>query len=326
MCDGFLILAQAPEGLTCFLLPRVLPDGSHNAFFIQRLKDKLGNRSNASAEVEFHGAFADRVGEPGRGVRTILEQVSFTRLDCVIGSAAGMRQAVVQAIHHARHRSAFGKRLIDQPAMLAVLADLALESEAATVLAMRLAKAADAPLLDTRAHGFRRIATAIAKFYVCKRTPGHAAEALECLGGNGYVEESIAPRLYREAPVNSVWEGAGTINALDVLRALRKTPEVFDAYRDEIAPTLGHSTSLAAAARDVETRLREVADDQTHTRAIVEQLALVLQSALLVRYAPAPVADGFIESRLGNRRGTVYGALPPGLDLAAIVERALPTG
>jgi putative acyl-CoA dehydrogenase len=326
MCDGFLILAQAPEGLTCFLLPRVLPDGTRNAFFIQRLKDKLGNRSNASSEVEFRAAFAERVGEPGRGLRAILEMVNFTRLDCVIGSAAGLRQAVVQAIHHARHRTAFGKLLSDQPAMRAVLADLALESEAAVVLAMRLAQAADAPASDVRTQAFRRIATAIGKFWVCKRAAGHAAEALECLGGNGYVEESIMPRLYREAPLNSIWEGSGNVNALDVLRALRTLPEAWDAYREEIAPAIHARSALAAAAREVETRLRDDSGDESQARAIVERLALVLQAALLVQSAPAAVADAYIASRLGPTRGAVYGALPAGIPLGPILERALPLG
>jgi len=326
MCDGFLILAQAPEGLTCFLLPRMLPDATRNAFFIARLKNKLGNRSNASSEVEFRDAYAERIGEPGRGLRTILEMVNFTRLDCVIGSAAGMRQAVVQAIHHARNRSAFGRRLIDQPAMQAVLADLALESEAATVLAMRLAQAADAPPSDERAHRFRRIATAIGKFWVCKRAPAHAAEALECLGGNGYVEESIMPRLYREAPLNSIWEGSGNVNALDVLRALRTMPETLDAYRDELSPALRADATLAQAARDLEARLHTDGSDEAQARTIVEQLALVLQAALLVRYAPPSSADAFIAARLGPNRGAVYGALPASVDRHAVIERALPIG
>ncbi len=324
MSDAFLVLAQAPEGLTCFLLPRVLPDGTRNDFRIQRLKDKLGNRSNASSEVEFTGALAAPIGELGRGVHTILEMVNATRLDCVIGSAAGMRQATVQAIHHARHRSAFGKRLIEQPLMRAVLADLALESEAATTVAMRLAQAADAASASDDAQAFRRIATAIGKFFVCKRTAGHAAEALECLGGNGYVEESIAPRLYREAPLNSIWEGSGNINALDVLRALNKLPATREAYRQEIAPALHASATLAQAARDLDTRLDDHGSDEAQARAIVEQLALVLQAALLVQHAPAAIADAFVAARLGPRRGTVYGALPPGIDTAAIVTRAFP--
>jgi putative acyl-CoA dehydrogenase len=324
MCDAFLILAQAPEGLTCFLLPRVLPDGTRNDFRIQRLKDKLGNRSNASSEVEFAGALAAPIGELGRGVQTIIEMVNATRLDCVIGSAAGMRQALVQAIHHARHRSAFGKRLIDQPLMRAVLADLALESEAATTLAMRLAQAADASRTDADAQVFRRIATAIGKFWVCKRAAGHAAEALECLGGNGYVEESIAPRLYREAPLNSIWEGSGNVNALDVLRAMRKTPATLEAVRAEIAPALHADATLAQAARDLDVRLREDGENESQARVLVEGLALVLQAALLVRHAPTLVADAFIAGRLGPRRGAAYGALPAGIDTAAIIERALP--
>ena len=253
MCDLFLVLAQTDEGVTCFALPRVLPDGSRNAGFqLQRLKDKLGNRSNASSEVEFRGALARLVGEPGRGVPTIIEMVNHTRLDCVIGTAAGMRAAVAQATWHAAHRSAFGKRLADQPLMVNVLADLAIESEAATALALRLARAYDEAPADPGADAFKRLATAVAKYHVCKRAPGHAFEALECLGGNGYVEASGMPRLYREAPLASIWEGSGNVMALDVLRALARSPEAFDAFFAEIDEAAGADPRLddfAAATR-----------------------------------------------------------------------------
>ncbi|HET8842281.1 MAG TPA: acyl-CoA dehydrogenase family protein, partial [Ktedonobacteraceae bacterium] len=247
MCDAFLVLAQAPQGLTCFLLPRLLPDGTRNRFFIQRLKDKLGNRSNASSEVEFDSTWAVRIGEEGRGVRTIIEMVNYTRLDCIIGSAAGMRQATVQAVHHATHRQAFGRLLIDQPLMQNVLADLTLESEAATLLALRLARACDRAGEDAHEALLKRIGTAIGKYWVAKRTPIHAAEALECLGGNGYVEESIMPRLYREAPLNSIWEGAGNVNCLDVLRAMTKEPDALQAFFVEVTRPQGSDTRLDAA-------------------------------------------------------------------------------
>jgi len=303
MCDAFLVLAQAPGGLSCFLLPRVLPDGERNGFHIRKLKDKLGNRSNASAEIELEQARAFLVGEEGRGVAAIIEMVVHTRLDCVLGSAALMRRAVAEATHHAAHRAAFGKLLIEQPLMLNVLADLCVESEAATLTAMRLARAFDE---DDRA--FRRIATAVAKFWVCKRTPAHIAEALECLGGNGYVEaDSELPRLYRESPVNSIWEGAGNVNALDVLRALEREPESRDAFLAELEPEF---------RADVERELATA--DEAGARRLVEAMAVALQGTLLVRHAPPAVADAFLARRGG------YGTLPKGLDLAAIVERHRP--
>ena len=246
MCDGFLILAQTDGGLSCFLMPRVLDDGSRNRFYIQRLKDKLGNRSNASSEVEFDGAWARMVGEPGRGVPTIIEMVNHTRLDCVLGSTSGMRQAVAQATHHAAHRSAFGKTLIDQPLMQNVLADLCVESEAATVTAMRLARAYDAGDDDASEVLFKRLASAVAKYWICKRRPSHSAEALECFGGNGFVEESGMPRLYREAPLNSIWEGSGNVICLDVLRAMVKSPESVTAFFDEVDEGAAGEPRLAA--------------------------------------------------------------------------------
>ncbi|PLW66524.1 DNA alkylation response protein [Streptomyces sp. SCUT-3] len=322
MSDAFLVLAQAPGGPTCFLLPRVLPDGTRNTFRVQRLKDKLGNRSNASAEVEFAGTWAQRVGEEGRGVATIIGMVSATRLDCVLGSAALMRQAVAQAVHHAAHRSAFGGPLIGKPLMLNVLADLALESEAATTTALRLAAAYDSD--DEGERAFRRLAVAVSKFWVTKRCPAHAAEALECLGGNGYVEESGMPRLFRESPLNSVWEGSGNVNALDVLRALQREPRALDAFLREVGRARGADHRLDGAVKDLLTELADLEGIEVRARRVVERMALVLQGSLLVRFAPAAVADAFCASRLGGDRGVSFGTLPRGLDLASIVERARP--
>jgi putative acyl-CoA dehydrogenase len=328
MSDAFLVLAQAPAGLSCFLLPRVLPDGGRNRFHLQRLKDKLGNRANASSEVELDGALAWLVGEQGRGVQTIIEMVNHTRLDCVVGSAALMRQAVAQAAHHAANRSAFGRRLADQPLMRNVLADLAVEGEAAALLAMRLAGAFDRAAGDEREAAFRRLATAAAKYWVCKRAPAVAAEALECLGGNGYVEESGMPRLYREAPLNSLWEGAGNVNCLDVLRAMARRPQAVQAVLDEVAPARAADSRLERAAALLEGELGGLAADperlEAGARRLAERLALVLQGALLVRHGHPAVADAFCASRLGGDRGSAFGTLPPGLDLAAIVERATP--
>jgi putative acyl-CoA dehydrogenase len=326
MSDAFLVLAQAPAGLSCFLVPRVLPDGARNRFHLQRLKDKLGNRANASAEVELDGAAGWPVGEPGRGLAAILEMVNHTRLDCVVGSAALARQAVAQATHHAAHRSAFGRRLADQPLMENVLADLAVESEAATVLAMRVAGAFDRTADDPAEAALRRLATAAAKYWVCKRAPAVAAEALECLGGNGYVEESGMPRLYREAPLNSIWEGAGNINSLDVLRVLARRPESVAALLDEIAPARAAEPRLDRAAAAVERELAAANPDglQAGARRLVERLAVLLQGALLVRHGHPAVADAFCASRVAGDRGAAFGTLPPGLDLATIVERATP--
>ncbi|MCX6466442.1 MAG: acyl-CoA dehydrogenase family protein [Pseudonocardiales bacterium] len=323
MCDLFLVLAQAPGGLTCFLVPRVLPDGTRNPFRLNRLKDKLGNRANASSEPEFVDTLAWRVGDEGRGVKTIIEMVNGTRLDCVAGSAALMRKAFVEAAHHARHRSAFGARLADQPLMRHVLADLALESEAATTLALRLAGAADRAVRgDEGERAFRRIATAVGKYWVTKRAPAFAAEALECLGGNGYVEESGMPRLYREAPLNSVWEGSGNVNALDVLRALRREPGTAQALLDEVAPARGADARLDAAVDRLRGELADPADVEVRARRLVELAALVLQGALLVRHAPAAVADAFCASRLGGDRFHAFGTLPAAADTAAILARA----
>jgi putative acyl-CoA dehydrogenase len=325
MCDLFLVLAQTDEGVTCFALPRVLPDGSRNAGFqLQRLKDKLGNRSNASSEVEFRGALARMVGEPGRGVPTIIEMVNHTRLDCVIGTAAGMRAAVAQASWHAAHRSAFGRRLADQPLMVNVLADLSIESEAATAVALRLARAYDEAPGDPAADAFKRLATAVAKYHVCKRAPGHAFEALECLGGNGYVEASGMPRLYREAPLASIWEGSGNVMALDVLRALARSPEALDAFFAEVDEADGADPRLDAFAAATRAEFSDLEAIEPRARRVVERMALCLQGSLLVRHAPPAVADAFCAARLAGDAGLHYGTLPVGVDAATIVARHTP--
>ncbi|HEX3692695.1 MAG TPA: acyl-CoA dehydrogenase family protein [Solirubrobacteraceae bacterium] len=337
MSDLFLVLAQTEEGLSCFLLPRILPDGSRNEFHIQRLKDKLGNHSNASSEVEFTGAWARMVGEPGRGVPTIIEMVGHTRLDCVIGGAAGMRAGVVNATWHALHRSAFGKRLIDQPLMRNVLADLCVESEAATALALRLARAYDEAGAEggwvgpdtsegdlNDAHLFKRLATAVGKYWVCKRAPNHAFESLECLGGNGYVEESGMPRLYREAPLASIWEGSGNVMSLDVLRALIKTPRTLEVFTAELREAQGGDARLDAHVTRLEQQFSHPETLELRARKIVEEMALALQGSLLVRHAPPAVADAFCASRLGGEGGLEYGTLPAGSDFEAIIERGRP--
>ncbi|MGH3876335.1 MAG: acyl-CoA dehydrogenase family protein [Actinophytocola sp.] len=323
MCDVFLVLAQAPGGLSCFLLPRVLPDGTRNRMHLQRLKDKLGNRSNASSEVEYDEAVAWLVGEEGHGVRTIIQMVNMTRLDCVLAGSAGMRAGLVQAVHHATHRQAFGSYLVDTPLMGNVLADLTIESEAATTLAMRLAGATDrAAAGDEQEAAFRRLGLAVSKYWVCKRASTHAAEALECLGGNGYVEESGMPRLYREAPLISIWEGSGNVAALDVLRAMVSGTEAFFAEVDRSA---GADRRLDGSVERLKVELSRLSDPvaaQTAARRLVERMALVLQGSLLVRYGHPAVADAFCASRLGGDWGVAFGTLPSGVDTAAIVERA----
>jgi putative acyl-CoA dehydrogenase len=334
MSDVFLVLAQTsdlePSALSCFLMPRILPDGSRNAFHIQRLKDKLGNRSNASSEVEFHGAWARMVGEPGRGVPTIIEMVGHTRLDCVIGAAAGMRSGVVAATHHAVHRQAFGRRLIEQPLMRNVLADLCVESEATTALAMRLARAYDEAHADaeagedqTDAQLFKRLATAVGKYWTCKRAPNHAFESLECLGGNGYVEESGMPRLYREAPLASIWEGSGNVMSLDVLRALTRSPRALEVYFEELRQAEGADARLDARVRELQSQFGDPQTLETRARRVVEAMALCLQGSLLVRYGAPAVADAFCASRLSGDGGLEYGTLPAGVDFEAIIERNL---
>lgn len=331
MNDVFLVLAQAAGGLahtspTCFVVPRVLPDGTRNQLDVVRLKDKLGNRSNASSELEFDGTVAQRLGDEGRGVRTIIEMVAATRLDCVLGSTSLMRRAVNEATWHAAHRSAFGSMLIDKPLMQNVLADLAVEAEAATVLAIRLAAAVDG-VADPHEAALRRIALPLSKFWVCKRTPALVAEALECLGGNGYVEESGLPLLYREAPLNSVWEGSGNVNALDVLRALGREPEVLDAWITEVGRARGGDARLDRAIDDTLALLGSLLGEpdrlETSARRLAGRMAAVLQGSLLVRHAPPEVADVFCASRLGSSYDGTFGALDGG-DLRAIVDRATP--
>jgi len=316
MSDVFLVLAEAPGGLSCFLVPRWLPDGSRNPFAVQRLKDKMGDRSNASSEVEFDGSVAWMVGEEGRGVRTIIEMVNRTRLDCSLGSAAGMRQALGEAIHHARHRDAFGMRLVSQPVMKMVLADLALESEATTAAAMRLAGAYD------RGEEFARIGTPVVKFRVCKRQPGMVAEALECLGGGGYVEESVMPRLFRQSPLNGVWEGSGNVISLDLLRAMRRNPDSVEAFMEELWAASGEDSRYDAALQDLATGVRAgIAEEDA--RRLADRMAVLLQASLLLRHSPGHVADGFVTTRIAEP-APVYGVMPPRVDAAAIIERALP--
>jgi putative acyl-CoA dehydrogenase len=323
MSDLFLTLAQAPGGLSCFLVPRVLPGGDLNAMLLMRLKDKLGNRSNASSEVEYDGAVGWLVGEEGRGVRTIVEMVNMTRLDCVIASSSAMRLGLTQATHHARHRSAFGRPLIEQPLMRNVLADLALESEAATSAMMRLAGANDRAIRGDEAESaLRRIALAVTKYYVCKRAPVVVGEALECLGGNGYIEDSDLPRLYREAPLMSIWEGSGNVAALDALRALAREPQTLDAFFAEVEQAAGADARFDDALVRLKKELTSFDDIELRARRIVEQLALVFQGSLLLRHSPVAVADAFCASRLDRDRYGAFGTLPSGLDLAPVLERA----
>ena len=326
MCDAFLVLAQAPGGLSCFLVPRFAPDAGdarRNAIRIQRLKDKLGDWSNASAEVELEGALGWLVGQPGRGIATILQMVALTRQDCAIGSAAIMRQALVQAIHHARHRSAFGRRLVEHGLMRNVLADLALDSEAAMLFALRLARAVDAGDADLREAAFARIATAIGKYWVCKRCAPFVNEAQECLGGAGYVEESILPRLYRQAPLNSIWEGSGNIQCLDVLRALERQPETRDALFGEVAEARGMHPALDAHVREIEIALDRTEDAEVRSRALVEAIALALEATLLLR-ADAAIGALFCDARLGSRTFHSYGTLPAGAPFTRLIDRAFP--
>ena len=323
MCDAFLVLAQAPGGLSCFFLPRFLPDGSRNAIHIQRLKDKLGNKANASSEVEFHGATGILVGEEGRGVPTIIEMGNHTRLDCALGSAGLMRQAVAQASHHAAHRSAFQKRLIDQPLMTNVLADLALESEAATALVLRLARAYDGQD-DAAETAFRRLLTPATKYWICKRGPMLGAEAMEVLGGNGYVEEAIMGRLYRELPLNSIWEGSGNVMCLDTIRAARKSPDSLDVMLMEVELCRGASTAMDAHIDALKDRARALGSDEGAGRRDVETIAKAVQASLLIRFSPSAISDAFIASRIAGDAGGAFGTLPPGTDMRAIVARALP--
>ena len=324
MCDAFLTLAYTDNGLSCFLIPRWRPDGERNALNLQRIKDKLGNRSNASTEMEFEGAYGVMCGEEGRGVRTIIDMVTGNRLHCAAASAGLMRQALVQALHHTSHRSAFQKRLIQQPLMINVLADLALESEAATALALRVARAVDEAEANESAAALARIGTAIAKYWNCKRASGHVVEALECHGGPGYIEDTVMPRLYREAPLNSIWEGSGNVMCLDVLRAMQREPEALTALFAELEAARGHDGRLDAAIDELRADLDNSANMETMARSLTERMAVALQGALLVRHAPDPVADAFCASRLARRWSGAYGTLPVDVDFDALIERAQP--
>ena len=319
MSDVFLTLARTAEGVSCFVLPRILPDGSRNAFHIQRLKDKLGNRSNASSEVAFHDAWAWMLGEPGRGIPMIMEMVTRDRLDCILGSTAGMRQAVAEATWYAEHRTAFGRRLVDQPLMANVLADLCLESEAATATALRLARAYDEDA-DDRERLFRRLATPVMKYWVCKRGPQHAFEALECLGGNGYIETFPLARRYREQPLLSIWEGSGNVVCLDVLRSLR-VAGTLDAFLEELHEAKGADTRFDTFVRDLEAEFRDNDDPERRARRLTERMALALQASLLLRFAPTTVAQAFCTARLGDQTSFQYGTLPHSIDTEAIVQR-----
>jgi len=323
MCDAFLVLAQAPGGLSCFLLPRWRPDGSKNPLHIQQLKRKMGNVSNASSETELRGAFAWMVGDEGRGVRTIIEMVAMTRYDCMIGSAAGMRQATAQALHHASHRHAFGARLSEQPLMQNVLADLAIESEAATTLMLRMARAMDHQD-NEHERLLSRIATPVGKYWICKRTPHHAYEAMEVIGGSGVMETHIMARLFRESPINAIWEGSGNVQCLDILRAIEKQPEVLDAYFAELAKAQGANGHLDRFIHQLQRQMQDTQALQYRARQLADGMALALQGALLVQHAPAYVADAFCAGRLADRSGLNTGTLPTGLDCAAIIERARP--
>jgi putative acyl-CoA dehydrogenase len=321
MSDAFLILAQAPGGLSCFLLPRWTPDGKRNHFFIQRLKDKLGNRSNASSEIEMNNAWARLIGEEGKGVATIIEMVNHTRLDCVIASTGIMHQATHQAIHHCRHRSAFGKTLINQPLMQNVLADLSLETEAAILLMMRLARAFDEKSTNEEAALFSRIVTPISKFWICKRTPNHVYEALECHGGNGFAEESIMPRLYREAPLYSIWEGSGNVICLDVLRVMKKEPIAVSVLLSELNKVKGANQKLDKLIEEIEDNIISQNINEFFARFIVERIALALQAALMIQYSLPETAEIFCESRIGEYSTKTYGTLTKIKDQIKIIDR-----
>ena len=327
MCDAFLVLAQANAGLSCFLVPRWRADGTKNPLEVQRLKNKLGNVSNASAEIELHGAMGWRIGEEGRGVRSIIEMVAMTRFDCMIGSSAGQRQAVAQAVNHARDRVAFGKALIDQPLMRNVLADLQLEVEGSLALTMRMAEALDNTQNDSGSEHdalLLRLGLPTGKYWICKRTPGHIYEAMECLGGNGVTEDFILARLYRDAPINAIWEGSGNVQALDILRAMQKKPGVVDVWLDELAVTQGASPELDRAVDALKDSLPDLVESEYGARHLIEQLALTLQASLLVRANCSAVADAFIASRLQGYGSRNYGTLPEGFDIGRILERADP--
>ncbi len=322
MSDAFFTLALTDRGPTCFLVPRFLPDGTRNRIVLQRLKDKCGNRSNASAEIEFAGAWARMVGDDGHGIRVVLEMSHLTRFDFAVGSAGIMRQALTQALHHASYRSAFRRRVIDQPLMQNVLADLAVESEAATVLAMRLARAYDDSHRDERERRLARLLTPVAKYWICKRTPVFVAEALECLGGNGYIEESVMPRLYREAPLNGIWEGVTNMVCLDVFRAIKREPDALSVFLASVNEARGADRRLDAFASRLEKELGDPSEHETRARRVVEMMALAIQASLVVRHSPPALADAFCVSRLGGDWGQAFGTLPVGLALDQVIKRA----
>ncbi len=323
MSDLFLTLAQTDAGLSCFLVPRVLPDGGRNPFFVQRLKDKLGNKSNASSEVEYEDAVGWLVGAEGRGVRTIIEMVNMTRLDCALMAASGMRIGLANAIHHATYRRAFGARLVEQPAMVNVLADLAVDSEAATTVVLRLAGAVDRSVRGGGEEAaFRRVGLAVTKYWLCKRVASHTVEALECLGGNGYVEDSGMPRLYREAPLISIWEGSGNVAALDTLRAMVREPESIEAFFGELELAAGTDARYDDALAMLRKELADPEELPYRARHLVERMALLLQGGLLLRHGAPAVADAFAASRLARDWGGAYGTLPRGLDTGTILDRA----
>jgi putative acyl-CoA dehydrogenase len=323
MCDLFLVLAQAPGGLSCFLMPRWRPDGTKNALHVLRLKRKMGNVSNASSETELRGALAWMLGEEGRGVRTIIEMVAMTRFDCMIGSAAGQRAAVSQALHHCAIRSAFGEKLVRQPLMRNVLADLVLESEGSLALTMRIARAMD-HRDDPHEDLLARVVTAVGKYWICKRTPAHACESMECIGGSGVMEDSPFPRLFRESPVNAIWEGSGNVQCLDVLRAMRTTPNVLEAFFAELGRARGANVTLDHYVTALRDEFSDHGDLEYRARDVTDRMALAIQASLLVQHAPSFVADAFCASRLAATGHHNYGALPRGVDGESLIERATP--
>ena len=324
MCDAFLVLAQTESGLSCFLMPRWRPDGSKNAFYVQRLKNKLGNVSNASSEVEFREAYAQMIGDEGKGVRTIIDMVAMTRFDCMVGSSALMRAGTAQAIYHTKGRNVFGKNLHDQVLMQNVLADLAIESEAALAMSMRVGNALDMMSTEPQQNLFARLATAVGKYWICKRAPNHAFESMECLGGIGYVEENIMPRVYRETPVNAIWEGSGNVQCLDLMRAINKEPEVVDAFIDEITLAKGIDTDFDNYAEKLKDQFVDISSLEYRARTVMEKMALALQGSLLLRHGDQNVARAFVSSRLCGDGGYNYGTLGKDIDCQAIMERACP--
>lgn len=329
MCDLFLVLAQAEGGLSCFAVPRWLPDGTKNALQVIRLKDKMGNRSNASSEVEFRGAQGWLIGQEGRGVPTIIEMVSLTRFDCMAGSSAGMRAGLVHAIDHCTKRAAFGARLIDQPLMQNVLADLALEYEGAVAMTMRMARALDQKEIDPHEKNLARLVTAIGKYWVCKRGPQHAYEIMECIGGSGVMENSIYPRLFRESVINPIWEGSGNVQCLDVLRAIGKSPEVLQSLLKELAQAKGGNSHFDQALKTLFHDLSglnpaDLSGIEFRARDLVDRMAVAFQAALLVRNAPSEVSEAFCASRLGMQGLRNYGTLPAGTDVRKLIQRADP--